>query len=44
VLKGYLRYYAGPDYLEYGSDRIYGASIHSGDKKCGIPERNWLGF
>lgn len=48
VLNGYLRdtnrYDAGPDYLEYGTDRIYGASMHFGDEERGIPERNWLGF
>lgn len=48
VLNGYLRdtlrYEAGPDTLEFGTDRIYGATHQFGDDERGIPARPWLGF
>ncbi|SES24601.1 phage virion morphogenesis (putative tail completion) protein [Vreelandella subterranea] len=43
-LRDTLRYDAGPDYLEFGTDRKYGATHHFGDDERGIPERSWLGF
>ncbi|MCE8027534.1 phage virion morphogenesis protein [Halomonas daqingensis] len=48
VLNGYLRdtlrYDAGPDFLQFGTDRVYGATHHFGDDERGIPERPWLGL
>lgn len=48
VLNTYLRdtqrYQADDDQLEYGSDRVYAASMHFGDPERGIPAREWLGL
>lgn len=48
VLNTYLRdtqrYQADDDQLEYGSDRVYAATMHWGDPERGIPAREWLGL
>ncbi|WP_035597018.1 phage virion morphogenesis protein [Halomonas salina] len=48
VLNGFLRdtlrYEAGSDQLEFGTDRVYGATHHFGDDDRGIPARPWLGL
>ncbi|PWG62850.1 phage virion morphogenesis protein [Sediminicurvatus halobius] len=43
-LRDTLRYDAGPQELEFGTDRVYGATHHFGDPERGIPARPWLGL
>lgn len=50
-LRDTLRYDAGPDYLEFGTDRVYGAMMHFGGTQAefphlwgDIPARPWLGL
>jgi len=43
-LAGLLRYQATDQSLDFGTDRIYGATHHFGDPERGIPERPWLGI
>lgn len=44
LLRDTLRYQDGPDSLEIGTDRIYGATHQFGDEDRGIPARPWLGL
>lgn len=48
VLEGYLRntlaYDPRPDSLEFGTNRIYGATHQFGDESRGIPARPFLGI
>lgn len=43
-LRDLLRYQIGTNVLDFGTDRIYGATQHFGDDDRGIPARAWLGF
>ncbi|PLX49125.1 MAG: phage virion morphogenesis protein [Desulfobulbaceae bacterium] len=43
-LRDLLRYQAGGDSLEFGTDRIYGATQHFGDDDRNIPARPYLGL
>lgn len=43
-LRDLLRYQISDDALEFGTDRIYGATQQFGDEDRGIPAREWLGF
>lgn len=43
-LRDTLRYETGPDSLEFGTDRVYGATHQFGDDARGIPARPWLGL
>ncbi|MDH5785334.1 MAG: phage virion morphogenesis protein [Chromatiales bacterium] len=43
-LRDLLRYQTAPDGLEFGTDRIYGATHQFGDEERGIPARPPLGL
>lgn len=43
-LRDLLRYQDSPDSLEFGTDRIYGASHQFGREEAGIPARPFLGI
>lgn len=43
-LRDLLRYQAGPEGLEFGTDRIYGATHQFGREEAGIPARPFLGL
>lgn len=43
-LRDLLRYDASQEGLEFGTDRIYGATHQFGREEAGIPARPWLGL
>lgn len=43
-LRDLLRYQVANNILDYGTDRIYGATHQFGDEDRDIPQREWLGF